>query len=104
MAFVASRARRESVRAIAIIDFPFFPTAGNASPADLTLLIRRRLRAPEFPSPEVVARTARLVARLQVLISFQRRFHVIEIIAMGADLINAGYSLTKWKRISPWNN
>ncbi|CAL1682802.1 unnamed protein product [Lasius platythorax] len=73
MAFVASRARRESVRAIAIIDFPFFPTAGNASPADLTLLIRRRLRAPEFPSPEVVARTARLVARLQVLISFQRR-------------------------------
>lgn len=28
---------RESVRAIAIIDFPFFPTAGNASLADLTL-------------------------------------------------------------------
>lgn len=27
------RRARESVRAIAIIDFPFFPTAGNASPA-----------------------------------------------------------------------
>ena len=29
---------RESVRAITIIDLPFFPTAGNASPAQLASL------------------------------------------------------------------
>jgi hypothetical protein len=30
---------RKSVRAIAIIDFPFFPTAGNASPADYPMTL-----------------------------------------------------------------